>query len=76
MATLEKILLVLIAVMYGVMLVFGGFNFYALFGAVIVSALIRLVFKAMKGPKTIQEATMYDADFTGLNLTAPPTQKQ
>ena len=45
MATLEKILLMLVAVMYGVVLVFGGFNFLALLAAVVVSALIRLAFK-------------------------------
>ena len=76
MATLEKILLVTVALIYLAVMLFGGFNLFALLAAIVISALIRYAFKFLKGPKTVQEETMEQAGFTGLNLSGPPTQKK
>ena len=76
MRTLEKSLLLLVAVGYFASIAFVGANLLTTLVAILLSVLIRFVCQKLSGPKTVQEETMEQAGFTGLSLNSPPAQKR
>jgi hypothetical protein len=68
MASLERVLLLIVALIYGAVLIFAGPNLIALLAAIGISIVIRIAFKAARDPRNIAQETMDDAGMTGLNL--------
>lgn len=66
----EKLLLILVAVIYGGTLLAVGPNIFITLIAIGISMLIRFAFRMLRGPQTIQEEVMRESGYTGLNLNS------
>ena len=76
MRTLEKILLLLVALIYFAAIALVGVNLPVTIAAVVLSLLIGGLFAAINRPKTTQEDPLANAGFTGLSLNSPPSEKK